>query len=173
MKWLFRCLAPLGLLLAACGPDEIAEAPPPQTEIGEVQSYFCAMSLVEHDGPKAQLYLPDREEALWFASIRDLFTYLQFPDVQGRMRGAYVTDLAALGADGAVPARAWIDARDAYYVLDSAYSGGMGLSEAVPFAERAAAEAFMADQGGRLARFNDIDADWVFAFGDDANGERS
>lgn len=168
MRTAATLLVAMGLLVA-CGPEEEATAPPPEPLTADATGFFCRMGIAEHAGPKAQLFVADRAGALWFPSVRDLFTYLRLPDVDGRMVGAWVSDTARLGPGGDVPDDAWVDARAAFYVLDSGYDGGMGRSEAVPFRDEAAARAFIAREGGRLARFEDIDAGWVFA--DAARGE--
>jgi len=155
--------AVLAALLAACGPEDEAAAPPPEPLTAEASGFFCRMAVTEHDGPKAQLFVHDREGALWFPSVRDLFTYLRMPDVDGRSRGAWVSDFTSLTAGGGVPDGGWIAAREAVYVLDSGYEGGMGRSEAVPFRDEAAARAFIAEHGGRVADAEDIDAAWLFA----------
>lgn len=47
----------------------------------------------------------------------------------------------------------------------------MGAAEAVPFGERAAADAFVAQNGGRVVAFADIPRDYVL--GSDASGEQA
>ncbi len=154
-------------LLVACGPEDEARVAQPKPLTAGAAGFFRRMDVQEHPGAKAQLFVADREGALWFPSVRDLFTYLRLPDVIGRMVGARVSDTARLGPGGDVPDYAEVDAPAAFSVLDSGYEGGMGRSEAVPFREETAARAFIAREGGRLARFDDIDAAWVFAGGSD------
>ena len=65
----------------------------------------------------------------------------------------------------------WIDARKAFFVIESRRRGGMGAAEAVPFGERAAADAFVTQNGGRVVAFADIPRDYVL--GSDASGEQA
>ena len=43
----------------------------------------------------------------------------------------------------------WVDAKKAYYVIGSRMKGGMGTDETVPFSQRAEAERFASQNGGR------------------------
>jgi copper chaperone NosL len=65
----------------------------------------------------------------------------------------------------------WIDARKAFYVIGSTVKSGMGADEAVPFSNDAAARAFAAKNGGRVAGFADIPKDYVL--GTDAHEQHS
>jgi copper chaperone NosL len=55
----------------------------------------------------------------------------------------------------------WIDARRAFFVIGSRKQGGMGAAEAVPFGERAAADAFAAANGGKVLTLDKIPGDYV------------
>ena len=66
----------------------------------------------------------------------------------------------------------WIDARGAWYAIESGQAGGMGAPEAVPFSDRAAAEAFTAAFGGRVVAFDDIPEGFILGGVDDL-GEHS
>ena len=55
----------------------------------------------------------------------------------------------------------WIDARKAWYVLESNRSGGMGAAEAVPFATKEGAESFRTKQGGKVYAFASIPEDYI------------
>ncbi len=46
----------------------------------------------------------------------------------------------------------WMKADAAVYVIESRKRGGMEMPEAVPFADRKAADAFVAETGARLSR---------------------
>ena len=50
----------------------------------------------------------------------------------------------------------WVDARIAWFVVDSDMRGGMGASEAVPFGTQAAAESFRGKHGGRVVQLDGI-----------------
>ena len=55
----------------------------------------------------------------------------------------------------------WIDARKAFFVIESRKQGGMGAAEAVPFGNREAADAFAAANGGRVVTFTEIPSAYV------------
>lgn len=55
----------------------------------------------------------------------------------------------ALSLAGSAPIGNWIAADAAVYVVGAGVAGGMGAPEIVPFADRAAADAFIARYGGR------------------------
>jgi copper chaperone NosL len=70
----------------------------------------------------------------------------------------------------------WIDARKAFFVIESRKQGGMGAAEAVPFGDRAAADAFAAANGGTVVTFAEIPSTYVLgsdAAGDQAEHDRS
>jgi len=52
---------------------------------------------------------------------------------------------ATVGRTGATN---WIDARKAFFVIESRKQGGMGAAEAVPYGNRESADAFAAANGG-------------------------
>lgn len=149
--------AVLALGLAAC-----KEAPPPASlpPPGEVQAestgHYCGMLLLNHDGPKGQVHLASRDKPLWFSSVRDTLAFLRLPEEPRDVVAVYVNDMGrAQRWDQPAPG-AWVDPRKAWFVIDSAMRGGMGAPEAVPFAERAAAESFQARHQGRVVRLADI-----------------
>jgi copper chaperone NosL len=57
----------------------------------------------------------------------------------------------------------WIEARKALFVIESRVKSGMGGDEAVPFSDRAAAEKFVGDNGGRIVEFGQVPRDYVLA----------
>jgi copper chaperone NosL len=65
----------------------------------------------------------------------------------------------------------WIDARKAFFVIESRKQGGMGAAEAVPFGDREVAAAFAAANGGRVVTFTQIPSAYVL--GSDAPGDQS
>jgi copper chaperone NosL len=62
----------------------------------------------------------------------------------------------------------WVDARKAFFVIESRQQGGMGAAEAVPFGNRAAADGFAAANGGQVVTFAQIPSAYVL--GSDAAG---
>jgi len=159
---LFLIAGCLGLLTGCDGRQETA--PPRPAELTrDAIGHYCSMVVADHPGPKAQIFTADRDDPVWFPSVRDMFAYTMLPEEDHNIRVIYVSDTAA-GSDYARPAAgAWVDARKAFYVLGSEVSGGMGLAETVPFAEKDDARAFAARQGGEVVSFDQVTPAYVFA----------
>lgn len=154
-----------GLLLAAtltaCGEQESVEAPPPVEVVGEVTGYYCGMLLVEHGGPKGQIHLKSRDEPVWFSSVRDTVAFTLLEEEPKDIVAIYVNDMGRATSWEQPEPGTWIEAGAAWFVVESRRMGGMGLPEAVPFGTEAAAEAFAAENGGRVVRLADISEDYV------------
>lgn len=148
------------LFLVACGflaGCREAGAPPLPVTLGpEAVGYFCQMNILDHGGPKAQVHLdtyPGRP--LFFSQVRDAVIYLRMPERDGAVQAAYMTDMGS--SDWDQPAKAaWVAAKDAVFVVGSSRKGGMDQPEFVPFAQPAAAEAFIRNYGGQAMRLADI-----------------
>lgn len=169
MRWLILFVP---LLLAACGEEETtAKAPPPMAPDREAITYFGHMILVDHDGPKAQIHLRSQQAPLWFPQVRDAVAFTLLPGEARDIAAIYVTDMAA-SPEWDDP-RDWMPAKDAVYVIGSRRRGGMGAPEAVPFSDRAAAEAFAAENGGHLVDWETIPEDYVLGQDDDLSGMSS
>ena len=65
----------------------------------------------------------------------------------------------------------WIDARKAFFVIESRKQGGMGAAEAVPFGNRESADAFAAANGGKVVTFAQIPGAYVL--GSDTPGNQT
>jgi copper chaperone NosL len=142
-------------LISACEKNQAVEAPPAQTLTREATGYYCLMTVVNHNGPKGQIFLTDKEKPLWFTSARDTIAFTLSPEEPKNIAAIYVNDMS--NAEWNNPgANNWIDARKAWYVLDSNRSGGMGAPEAVPFSTKEKAEAFANEQGGKVYAFDNI-----------------
>jgi copper chaperone NosL len=115
------------------------------------------MILADHLGPKGQVILEAGEDTLWFSSARDTLAFLMLPEEPKRMDAVYVSDMGAAPWDHPEKSRdAWVDARDAWYVIGSSKSGGMGQAEAVPFSDEEAARRFSLEYGGDVLRYAEI-----------------
>jgi len=151
--------------LSACGEKKEAAAPPPREVSGDSIAYFCKMAVNEHPGPKGQVFVTDRDEPYWFASARDAIAFTMLPDEPKNIMAIYVTDEArARNWDRPEPG-SWVDAREAFFVIESRRTGGMGAAEAVPFSDQQAARDFIAQYGGRMVRFADMPRDYILSFG--------
>ncbi len=148
------------LFLVGCGEETVTPAPTALTR--DSNGYYCNMIVVDHPGPKAQVFEKGYDKPFWFPSVRDAFTYLQLPGEAQRVLAVYVHDMGRAKSwqkpqnDGI-----WIKAEEAFYVLDSKRRGGMGTRETVPFKERSAAEKFIAEYGGRIVTYNSIPQDYI------------
>ena len=156
--------------LAGC-KKEAAELPPPRKMTADAIGHFCGMNLLEHPGPKGQILAAGLIEPVWFSSARDTIAFTMLPDERKDIQAIYVSDMGkAASWDNPGPDN-WVEARKAVFVIESRIKGGMGGAETVPFSDRAAAEKFVADNGGRIVTFADVPRDYVLAAGNDkANG---
>jgi copper chaperone NosL len=162
-------VAAIALVTLAGGCDSRSPgSPPPQP--AEVQAdstgHYCGMLLADHEGPKGQVHLASRDRPVWFSSVRDTIAFTRLPDEPRDVTAIYVNDMARAKRWEQPEPGAWVDARQAWFVIGSDRRGGMGAPEAVPFSDAAAAEAFRATHGGRVVRMGDIPDDYVLGAGD-------
>ena len=157
-----RILLPGSCLLAAVlaagcedGALDTRTRPPPAELAGDAIGYYCNMIAMAHSGPKGQIFLTGREKPLWFTSVRDTIAFTRLPEEPKNVAAIYVNDMGRASWDQPEPGT-WTDAFSAWYVVGSGMQGGMGVPEAVPFAEREAAERFARDRGGRVLAFDAI-----------------
>ncbi len=147
----FAILAAVTVLaLSACREEATDGLPQPVAMTSETLGFYCQMNLTEHPGPKAQVHLTGMENPIYFAQVRDAIAYQRMPEQSSQISVIYVSDMGVApnwqepGIDN------WIPASTALYVAGSDAVGGMGAPEFVPFSNRAAAEAFAAEHGGRI-----------------------
>lgn len=157
--------AGLGILalapLAACG-DEAGTAPPPFRELTrEAIGYYCNMIVLDHPGPKAQIFLASKNDPLWFTSVRDAIAFTLSPEEPKDIAAIYVTDMSGAGSWDSPQPGGWIEARGAWFVIGSRRAGGMGTAEAVPFSERAGADRFAREYGGDVVTFDQVPRSYV------------
>ena len=154
-------LSPLILLLliTACEKTQPVEAPPAQTLSREANGYYCLMTVVNHSGPKGQIILSDKQEALWFTSVRDTIAFTLSPEEPKNIAAIYVNDMSTADWDNP-GADNWIEANNAWFVLGSKLAGGMGAPEAVPFSTKEKAALFANKQGGSVYTFATLPDDY-------------
>lgn len=160
----------LAALQLGCDDKEAAAPPPPQEVTGEAVAQFCNMLLAEHPGPKGQIFLKSESKPLWFASARDVFAFVMLPDTPKTIVAIYVNDMGKVKDWNQPEAGTWIDAHKALYVIGSRKRSSMGEDEAVPFSDRAAAERFIAENGGRIVSFEEMPRDYILSEGGSAAG---
>ncbi len=148
------------LLAAACGEEQMAEAPPPAELTREAIGHYCKMIVQDHKGPKGQIFLSGKPEPIWFSSVRDTLAFTLLPEEPKDIAAIYVNDMGRASWDKP-EAGTWIEAKGAWYVIGSTQQGGMGAPEAVPFSKRADAEDFAAAYRGRVVAFSEIPSDAI------------
>lgn len=153
------------LMLASCGGAKEETPPPAPAPITDnAVGHYCTMNLAEHNGPKAQIYLNGKpDKPVWFSTVRQMFGYTKLPEEPKGIHVIYVTDMGKV-ADWTTPNadEAWIDAKKAWYVIDSGFIGGMGSEDALPFADKAQAEKFAQEKGGKVVSFDDMPEAYIF-----------
>ncbi len=151
--------------LAACEKNQPGEMPPAQTLTRDATGYFCMMTVVNHGGPKGQIILSDKPQALWFTSVSETIAFTRSPEEPKNIAAIYVNDMSyadihiktVSDANWNVPGlNNWIDAHKAWYVVGSDFVGGMGAAEVVPFGTKEKAALFTGQQGGKVYRFSEI-----------------
>lgn len=170
MKKLLATLL-IATALTACGGESsntAANKPQPQAISDAAKGYYCTMNLPEHNGPKAQIFLESKpSEPLWFSTVTQIFNFVRHPGEPKDIAAIYVTDMSdATAEDWEKPITTnakWIDARTAHYVIESRYIGGMGTQDAIPFSNMEKAQAFVAKNGGRIVKFDDVPDSFVYA----------
>lgn len=154
----------LGLLAAACDADKSASLPQPLEPGPDSIGTICRMALSEHAGPKGQVFLSRQDRPLWFSSVRDTFTWLLIEDGPGGGHAAiWVNDMGRTKSWDHPDAGAWVEARQAVFVIGSDKGAQMGGSEFVPFSDRTAAADFAARHGGKVVAFAQITRDVLAA----------
>ena len=154
--------AVLAAALAAALAAGCSRAPPPLAlpAAAEVQAeavgHYCGMLLVDHEGPKGQIHLLSRKAPVWFSSVRDTIAFMRLPEEPRDIIAVYVNDMGRAKQWDQPEPGMWVDARQAWFVVDSDMRGGMGAPEAVPFSDAAAAQTFRAAHQGQVVRLADI-----------------
>ncbi len=146
----------LSIGLAGCEPAQQATAPSPSEVLAEATGHYCGMLLVDHDGPKGQIHLSGHAQPVWFSSVRDTIAFLRLPEEPRDIIAVYVNDMGRARNWEQPESGTWIEARSAWFVIESDRRGGMGAPEAVPFSERDAAESFRDRHGGTIVRLDAI-----------------
>lgn len=163
MKLIFATLLPLAVL-AGCKED-VADLvlPEPQELTVEAAGHYCQMVILEHQGPKAQVFLDGYLAPLWFSQVRDGLAYLKSEEQSADIVVLYVNDMGEAISWNEPGEDNWINAADAYYVVGSDAIGGMGAPEVTPFGARLKAEEFITNHGGEIMLLDEIPAELVLS----------
>lgn len=159
----FAALMLAALSVAGCSEEKSVELPAPHTLTTEAMGHYCGMGLMEHTGPKGQIILASQSTPVWFSSARDAFSYTMLDEEAKDVRAVYVSDMGQAPSWNNPGVDNWIEARSALFVIESRMQGGMGAPETIPFSDRAAAEKFAAENGGRIVAFSDVPQDYVLS----------
>lgn len=165
MKPTLRLVLPLVALalLTGCKQDVVQDISPVEMT-AETLGHYCQMNLLEHPGPKAQVFMQGYPAPLFFSQVRDAIAYIRAPEQVAPVLAVYVNDMGVKGATWDRPGDGnWIAADGAYYVVGSAKTGGMGAPETVPFSSAESAAAFAMAEGGHVLNLNSIADDMVLA----------
>ncbi|MBS0640283.1 MAG: nitrous oxide reductase accessory protein NosL [Acetobacteraceae bacterium] len=157
-------LALLALVVAGCNEeDRKAALPAPQDVTDAAIGQFCGMALVEHPGPKGQIFVRGDSKPFWFASVHDAIAFTMLPEMPKNIAAIYVTDMARARDWNQPEPGIWIEARQAVFVIGSARRTGMDTDEAIPFSDPEAARQFAAANGGRVVRFGEMPQSYILA----------
>lgn len=167
--------------VAGClgGGESTAEADPPDPialDAGQPCD-VCGMVIADGYGPNGQVayegdYPPDRDGPAHYDSVREL--HLDRFGQADRGTDAlvtYVTDYSTVDYEvetrdgtryitGSVAPDTFVEASTAVFVVESGIRGAMG-PDMLPFSERADAEAFVDDHGGRVVANDDVTPELV------------
>ena len=151
----------LSLLLLGCGRDNSPSTPPPPATLtSEAIGHYCGMNLYEHTGPKGQILLRDHPDPVWFSTIREVFAYTLLPEEPKAILAIYVQDMGQAGPDGSPPDNgAWIDARQAHYLITNETPGALFAPDLLPFSKLEDAQAYAKRYGGQIVGFEDMPED--------------
>lgn len=151
----------LSLIISSCGENVIVPAPEKMTR--DSIGFYCAMIVADHIGPKAQVFEKGKQKSLWFSQVRDAFAYRSMPGEAQNVSIIYVHDMGqATSYDHPQVDGIWIDARTAFYVINSGKRGGMGARETVPFGQESDAEKFAKTHNGIVVTYNEIPLDYLW-----------
>ena len=121
------------------------------------ECHLCGMIILNYPGPKGQLYEHGSTEIRKFCSNRDMFAYLLDPEHQHNIQQVFVHNTSKISPDSSNN-DAFIDARQAWFVVGSQYKGAMGHA-LLSFADEKDAESFAKQYGGQSYRFDQISLD--------------
>lgn len=164
-RFIAPAITALFIALSGCSSqNEPAVKPDPRPITAEAVGHYCSMNLIEHDGPKGQIFVRGRSDPLWFSTIRQTLAYTIMPDSPKGLDVIYVTDMAVVQNMRQPEPGSWMDARDAYYVTESSFAGGMGSEDPLPFSDLEKAKAFTTAHGGKILTFNEIPEDYILYY---------
>ncbi|MGJ8527402.1 nitrous oxide reductase accessory protein NosL [Maritalea sp.] len=152
------------LMLAGCsGEAAVQPAPAPIALTEEAAGHYCQMVILEHEGPKAQMYLAGMQSPLWFSQVRDGLAYIKSKEQTAEILVMYVNDMGEAKSWSEPGQDNWIRADEAFYVVGSDALGGMGAPEMAPFSSQEKATTFARARGGEVKLLSEISVEAVLA----------
>lgn len=148
-------------LVSGCSKEEnkVTTAPDPVIIQNGEECDLCGMYINRFPGPKGQVFERGGIPAKRFCSTRDMFAYALQPEHKHRIEHIYVHDVATAPWDSQEEAT-YIDAKTALFVTGHKLKGAMGPALA-SFSKRADAEKFIADHGGEILLFDEVDVEVI------------
>lgn len=148
----YLCALPI-LSLVGCEQRETGMTCQPTPLSDSRECSLCGMHISNFPGPKGQACV-DNGQVLGFCSTNDLLSWAWQPDSKPRITALYVHDLSQ--AQWQSPTDdAWLNAREAVYIVGHSLKGAMGHSPA-PFSDPGDAKRFAAEHGGHIRSFKEL-----------------
>ncbi len=151
----------VALLLTACQEKEEIIKPKAMELSEEAAGFYCQMTVLEHEGPKAQIHLAGSPFPLWFSQVRDAVAFTRLPEESKDYVAIYVNDMDRAESWEQPGNDNWVDADLAFFVIGSSKNGGMGAPEVIPFGTKEGAERFSSAHGGKVLRFSEVPDEYV------------
>ncbi len=126
------------------------------------------MILADYPGPKGQIHY-DKGEPDFFCDTMEMFSIYLRPEQKKRVKALFTQDMGKTPWDQ--PKGNWIEAKSAYYVLDSKKSGSMGPTLGA-FSRMEDAQAFVKQNGGKILKFDEVTINMVSLDGGAQHDER-
>ncbi|WP_189439034.1 nitrous oxide reductase accessory protein NosL, partial [Pseudovibrio japonicus] len=113
MKNLFAVIG-VTVLLAACQEQEPVAKPDPMQLSAEAAGFYCQMTVLDHEGPKAQIHLAGSPFPLWFSQVRDAVAFTRLPEESKDYVAIYVNDMDKAESWEQPGTDNWVDADTAF-----------------------------------------------------------
>src|SRR5690606_9272677 len=82
------------LSISACSEEQAEVAVPQPVALSEeAVGHYCNMTVLEHTGPKAQIFLANNPHPIWFSQVRDAIAYIRSPEELSEAVVVYVNDM--------------------------------------------------------------------------------
>lgn len=156
----------LATLSFGCGKQEEA-AKAAEIDQGTTCS-LDGMTLMDYPGPKAQIHY-DKGGPDFFCDTMEMFSIYLRPEQKKRVKALYTQDMGKTPWEQ--PTGNWIDAKSAFYVIDSKKRGAMGPTLA-GFSRMEDAQAFVKQFGGKILKFDEVTVNMVALDGGAQHDER-